>query len=66
MRQILSRWSEDETLGKALILAGVIILAVQVMPRRLLAALVSLWPLAIVVIGVGFLMKGRNAPRPEG
>jgi hypothetical protein len=55
----LRRWSEDETVGRALLAAGAIILVVQLMPPSLLQLAARLWPLAVVAIGV--LLIVRNA-----
>ena len=56
----VQRWSEDATVGKALIVAGAIILVVQVLPRGLFALLPKLWPLAIMAVGVALLLGGRK------
>ena len=57
----LRRWSEDGTVGWALVVAGIVILVVQVAPGGLVALLTRLWPLAIVAIGVGLLLGRRSA-----
>ena len=55
----LRRWSEDRTVGQALIVAGVVILVVQVMPWKLIHVASHLWPLALVAIGA-ILLVGRR------
>ena len=60
MRDRLDRWSEDARLGKALIVAGVVVLLVQLAPSRLLDFVAHLWPLGIVAVGAAVLLQGRG------
>jgi drug/metabolite transporter (DMT)-like permease len=47
----LGSWSRDETVGKALIAAGAVFLAVQLLPAAVVGALRKLWPLALIAAG---------------
>ena len=60
MRAALRRWSEDETVGKALMAAGAVFLLVQLLPAWAVSWLRRAWPLAI--IGVGALLLWRRRP----
>ena len=55
----LRRWSEDRSVGIALIVAGGIILIVQIIPSGLLGLVVKAWPLALVAVGA-LLLFGRG------
>ena len=54
MRESFRRWSEDETVGKALMAAGATWLIVQLLPPGAIAWLRHLWPL--VLVGAGALL----------
>jgi hypothetical protein len=56
----LSRWSEDETVGRMLIVAGVVVLVIQIVPYGLFRVITKLWPLAILVVGVALLVGTRR------
>ena len=58
----LRRWSEDRGIGLAMIVAGAVILFVQVVPKGLLSLLVKAWPLALVAVGA-VLVFGRGRIR---
>ena len=58
----LRRWTEDRSVGVALIVAGAVILFVQVVPSGLLSLMTKAWPLALVAVGA-LLLFGRGALR---
>lgn len=60
MRETIRRWSEDETVGKALIVAGLIFLVVQAVPFSFIAWMKRLWPVALIGAGVLLLWKRRD------
>lgn len=57
MRERLRRWSEDETVGKALMAAGLVFLVVQWMPPSVFALVKRMWPLAIIAVGAMLLWR---------
>lgn len=59
MTERLRRWSEDETVGKALIAAGCVFLAIQWMPDAWIAVLRRLWPLVLIAAGALLLLRRR-------
>ena len=59
----LHRWSEDRGVGIALIVAGSVILFVQVVPSGLLSVLAKAWPLALVAVGALLLFGRGDRPR---
>ncbi len=60
------RWAEDETVGKALLVAGVVMLLVQVLPWSAVSFLVKLWPLALIVIGIRMVLASGRKERSNG
>ena len=58
----LHRWSEDRGVGIALIVAGSVILFIQIVPSGLLSVMTKAWPLALVAVGA-LLLFGRGAAR---
>lgn len=60
MKQHLRRWSEDPSVGKALIVLGIVILAVQLAPAGLVRALARLWPLGVIAVGVLLILRNRT------
>jgi hypothetical protein len=46
--------------GRALLVAGVVILVVQLLPEGLLRLAARLWPLAVVAIGVLLIVRNRG------
>lgn len=65
MRERLRRWSEDESVGRALLVAGAVIFLVQILPEGLLRLLAKLWPLAVVAIGVLLIVRNRDGAKGE-
>lgn len=59
----LRRWSEDRGVGIALIVAGAVILFVQVIPTGLLGIVMKAWPLALVAVGALLLFGRGNSTR---
>jgi hypothetical protein len=60
VKEKLRRWSEDERVGRALAVAGIVLLAVQLMPDGLVHALARLWPLAVIAVGVLLIVRGTT------
>jgi hypothetical protein len=54
----LRRWSEDESVGRALAVAGLLLLAVQLAPPELIRSIARLWPLAVIAVGVLLVVRG--------
>ena len=57
MRDTLKRWTENETVGHALMVAGLIFLVVQLVPEGAIAWLRHAWPLALVAAGALLLWR---------
>lgn len=57
MKDTLRRWTENETVGHALIVAGIIFLVVQMLPGAAIAWLRHAWPLALVAAGALLLWR---------
>ena len=64
MRERLRRFTEDETVGKALMIAGAIFLAIRILPWRALARALELWPLLVIGVGVGLIVAARRKSTP--
>ncbi len=56
----LREWTRDATLGKALIVAGVVFFIVQVLPSNVVAGLARLWPLALIAAGLLLIRRPRG------
>ena len=56
------RRTDDYYLGMALLVAGAIIVVIKILPGALLTAVLKLWPLLLIWLGVRMIARGRTPP----